>query len=232
MSVNDFLSNEGLSEYCDELQVGQPAPVNPNNPNKQQPKAPGNIPVGTPMEAGFVTTIDNNGKKKYVCNIDFFVGRPDPYFNIVHILYNAVEGDEVVFNIYSYGGSVETGCMIINAMKNTKAKVTTVALGMCASIAAMIWSCGQVREVSDNAVIMYHMPSGMVYGKTADNEEESRHIQEYFAEFMREVTKGILTDEELEKIISKRTDLFIPAGTIKARLASMTIPENKEVENV
>jgi ATP-dependent protease ClpP protease subunit len=218
------------SEFLDELQVAQPVVQNPTQPN-MPPKAPGNIPVGSSIDSGFVTQLTNGTKKKYICNIDYFVGRAEPYFNIVHFLYNAEEGDEVVFNIYSYGGSVETGCMIINAIKNTRATVITRALGICASIAAMIWSCGHVREVSDNAVIMYHMPSGMVYGKTADNEEESRHIQEYFAEFMRSVTKGLLTPEELDKIIGRRIDLFIPASTIKTRLAVGVDMKKEEAPN-
>ncbi|MBR1988768.1 MAG: ATP-dependent Clp protease proteolytic subunit [Clostridia bacterium] len=220
--------DESEASFFDELQVAPPvapieSPANPVNPNA--PKVPGNIPIGSPMESGFVTVIPNGERKKYVCNIDWFVGKPDPYMNITHILYTAEPGDEVVFNLYSYGGSVETGCMIINAIKNTKATVTTVAFGLCASIAAMIWSCGHIREVMPTATIMYHMPSGMVFGKTADNEEESRHIQGYFSEFMREVTKGILTEDELDKIINKRMDMFIPAATIQARLA-VTKEEN------
>lgn len=223
------MSDEFMTECCggwyDELQVA-PAPTTPNNPNQPPvPKVPGNIPVGTSMDAGFVTVVPCGEQKKYICTIDYFVGKPDPYFNIVHLLGNAVEGDEVIFNIFSYGGSVETGCMIINAMKNTKAKVTTVALGLCASIAAMIWSCGHERVVEDGATLMYHMPSGMVYGKTADNEEESRQIQEYFAEFMKEVTKGILTEDELNKIVGRRMDLFIPASTIKARMATANMTQ-------
>lgn len=219
--MSDFMEDCGL---YDELQVAPVTPATPANGNPQQPaapKVPGNIPVGSPMDAGFVTIIPNGEHKKYICNIDYFVSKADPYFHIVHLLGNAVEGDEVIFNIFSYGGSVCTGCMIINAIMNTKAKVTTVAYGLCASIAAMIWSCGHDRVVEDNATIMYHMPSGCVYGKTADNEEESRHIQSYFAEFMAEVTKGILTKEELDKIIGRRMDLFLPADTIKARMAVM-----------
>lgn len=224
--------DDSEASFFDELQVAPPvapigSPANPVNPNA--PKVPGNIPVGTPMDSGFVTVIPNGEHKKYVCNIDWFVGSEKPYFNIVHFLYNAEAGDEVVFNIYSYGGSVETGCMIVNAIMNTKATVTTNAMGLCASIAAIIWSCGHKRIVSSNATIMYHMPSGMVYGKTADNEEESRHIQEYFAELMRTVAKEILTDEELDKIINKRMDMFIPAATITARLAVASTP--KEGEN-
>lgn len=225
MYNDEFTCN---SEFFDELQVAPPALTNPSTPGSTPngtPKVPGNIPVGTPMDSGFVVTIPNGEHKKYVCNVDWFVGKPDPYMNITHILYTAEPGDEVVFNLYSYGGSVETGCMIINAIKNTKATVTTVAFGLCASIAAMIWSCGHKREVMPTATIMYHMPSGIVFGKTADNEEESRHIQEYFGEFMREVTKGILTKDELDKIINKRMDMFIPAATIQARLA-VTKEEN------
>ena len=216
----------GSTEVFDELQVGQPAPVNaPGAVPNGAPKIPGNIPLGTPMDSGYVVTIPIGEHKKYICNIDFFVGKSEPYYNITHLLYNAVEGDEVVLNIYSYGGSVETGCMIINAMKNTKAKVTTVAFGMCASIAAMIWVCGHNREVTPSATIMFHMPSGLTWGKTADNEEESRHIQEYFSEFMKEVTKGIVTEEELDKIITKRMDMFIPASTILSRMATSVTEE-------
>ena len=215
-TMENFLSQE-------ELQVAPAAPADPKAPagTPQPPKAPGNLVPGNPMDAGFVVCVPGeNGKKKYTCNIDFFVGNAEPFFNLVHTLYCAEEGDEVTINLYSYGGSVETGCMIINAMKNTKATVRTVALGMCASIAAMIWACGQIREVADCATLMFHMPSGFLWGKTADNEEESRQIQEYFAEFMKTVAGDILTADEFTKIIDRRIDLFIPADTIKTRLAA------------
>ena len=223
------MRDELIDAFFDEVGAA-PAPANPGQ--NQTPKAPGNLNPGTPMDGGYIVTIPlENGKKKYVCNIDLFVGRANPYFNLIHILHMADAGDEVVLNLYTYGGSVETGCMIINAMKHTKATVKTVALGICASIGAMIWSCGSIREVSDTATIMFHMPSGLTYGKTADNEEESRQIQEYFSEFMRTATEGLLTADELEKIINRRVDLFIPAATMKARLEQLQQTKTEVVPN-
>lgn len=195
-------------------------PMNPNNPN-QKPQNPSTIREQLSTEDGYITILNKeDGGKLYVCNIGFFVDGTDPYFKLLHILYTeATEKDTVQLNIYSYGGMVETGCHIINAIFATHAHVITVAYGICASIGAMIWASGKERQVADNATIMFHMPSGGCFGKTADNEEESRHVQEYFKEFMTTVAGDILTGEELDRITTKRNDLFIPAETIKTRLA-------------
>ena len=196
-------------------------PMNPNNP-AQKPQNPSTIKEPMPTETGYITVLEKeDGGKFYNCNVDFFVDGTEPYFKLLHILYTeATEKDTVQLNIYSYGGMVETGCHIINGLFATKAHVITCAYGMCASIGAMMWACGSERLVADNATIMFHMPSGGCFGKTADNEEESRHVQEYFKEFMTTVAGDILTADELDRIVTKRNDLFIPAETIRTRLSA------------
>ena len=183
----------------------------------------GNIMLGHPAMPGYVTQLANpNGGRIFHVSISQVVEECEPYYNLIKLLWSAQENDTIYIDIFTYGGQVETGCHIISGMMNTKAKVITRAYGLCCSIGAMIWACGHEREVTDNATIMFHMPSGGVFGKTADNMEESKNVQEWFTEFMTKITKGILTDEELTNIISCRHDLFVPAATMRERLSNLS----------
>ena len=181
----------------------------------------GNLVTGDPSSPGYITQIVNPaGGRIFHVSISHVVEECDPYYNLINLLWSAREDDTIYIDIFTYGGQVETGCHIISGIQNTRAKVITKAYGLCCSIGAMIWAAGHVREVTENATIMFHMPSGGVFGKTADNMEESRNIQDWFTEFMTEITQGILTEEELKNIIGCRHDLFIPAATMQQRLSA------------
>lgn len=211
-----------LDMSMEELKVVPSAPTSPGSsktPNKAEKPIPGLLTPGTSVDSGYVLKIDReNGSSKYICNIDYCIESIEDYTRLINTLYAAKEGDEVLINIYTYGGRVDIGCSIINAIKNTRAHVTTCAIGLCASIGAMIWAAGDERCVSDFATIMFHMPSGFLRGKTADTEEQSRIMQQYFETFMRSIAGDILTSEEIDQVITKRSDLFLPAETIQARL--------------
>ena len=186
-------------------------------------KNQGNLVMGAPSMPGYITQLANpNGGRIFHVSISQVVEECEPYYNLIQLLWTANEDDTIYIDIFTYGGQVETGCHIISGIQNTKAKVITRAYGLCCSIGAMIWAAGHKREVTDNATIMFHMPSGGVFGKTADNMEESKNIQDWFTEFMMTITKGILTDEELSNVIGCRHDLFIPAATMRSRLAQET----------
>lgn len=62
--------------------------------------------------------------------------------------------------IASPGGSVVEGEKIYSAILNSKAKVDTYAMGMVASIAAVIFQAGRRRVMADYASLMYHNPYG------------------------------------------------------------------------
>ena len=228
----DFISTESL---MDSLVASEGAPAGApaqEQPSGQAPQKPaGRLKMNGPRECGCVTAVPGpNGSVTYSCNIGYEVGDCDDYFPIIHILHHATSEDTVILNIYSYGGMVETGCHLINALYNTCAHTVTRAYGIVASIAAVIWCCGQERQVTDNATIMFHMPSGGCFGKTADNEEESRNIQDFFTELLKDVAKGILTDEDLDRIVTCRNDVFIPARTIRERLGQTREGDSHEKE--
>lgn len=195
----------------------------------KQAGTPGFMPPIDPSVAGFITAKQNEqGGMTYTCSIDFVMRTCEQYFKLLDVLDRATKNDEVILYIYSYGGMVETGVHIITSMLYTKAKVTTIACGMCASIGAMIWTCGQYRKVTDNATLMFHMPSGGTAGKTADTAEKSTYIQQFFSSFMKRFARGLLSDDDITNIVEHRSDTFLPAETVKSRLAAIARQEGGE----
>jgi ATP-dependent protease ClpP protease subunit len=62
--------------------------------------------------------------------------------------------------INSPGGSVADGYNIYGAILKSKTKVDTYAVGMCASIAGVIFQAGRTRVMCDYGFLMYHDPTG------------------------------------------------------------------------
>ncbi|MDP2686453.1 MAG: Clp protease ClpP [Aequorivita sp.] len=79
--------------------------------------------------------------------------------------------------IDSVGGYVDTGKRIYNYLKSLDVEVTTVAKGLCASIASYIFFAGDVRQMYEDAEIMIHLPSGGVNGTAKDIEDYSKEMR-------------------------------------------------------
>lgn len=62
--------------------------------------------------------------------------------------------------ISSEGGIVMDGYKIYNAILKSKTKVDTYNVGICASIAAVIFQAGRKRIMADYSLLMYHNPYG------------------------------------------------------------------------
>ena len=177
------------------------------------------------MSGSILSSIGENGQKYYVCVLDGEVTAPGQYVQLIDTLYNARKGDVINLKIYSYGGWVDTGLNIIQGIWNTQAHVITTAMSTAASIAAVIWLCGHERIMCPGATLMVHMPSGGQSGKTLDIADECNQLNDYFANLLHIVGKGLITDEEFQRIIFKREDLFIPADVINERLLALVEKE-------
>lgn len=165
--------------------------------------------------------IDSDGKVCYRANLFDQVGPIENYVPLIHALNSAKEGERVTININSPGGYVTTGLRIMQAMFNCKANVETYGVGPCASIAACIWAAGKTRILSEPlGSLMVHMPSSQVGGKTLDIAEECKFTNEFFAGLIRQLFGGVLTTEELDKVINERTDSYFPADVINQRIAA------------
>src|SRR5436190_13166358 len=77
---------------------------------------------------------------------------------------------EISMYINSPGGIVTSGLAIYDTMQYIKCPVTTVCMGMAASMGSFILMAGQAgqRVSLPNARIMVHQPSGGFQGKASD----------------------------------------------------------------
>ena len=108
---------------------------------------------------------------------------------------------DIQFYINSPGGSVTAGMAIYDTMQYVKCDVSTICIGMAASMGAFLLSSGTKgkRFALPNAEIMIHQPSAGTKGKVTDMEIDLEH-------FLR-------IKERINRILSEKTGQ--PVETIK-----------------
>ena len=113
-----------------------------------------------------------------------FLGGPidDNVANIViaQLLFLQSEDPKKEISLYinSPGGSVTAGLAIVDTMNHIKNDVSTVCVGVAASMGALILSAGVKgkRFILPNAEVMIHQPSGGSEGMASDIEISAKHI--------------------------------------------------------
>ena len=87
-------------------------------------------------------------------------------------------GKDIHLYINSPGGSVSAGLAIYDTMRYIKCDVSTICLGMAASMGAFLLAGGTKgkRFALPNAEIMIHQPSGGAQGRATDIKIVSDHI--------------------------------------------------------
>ncbi|MBS3948593.1 MAG: ATP-dependent Clp endopeptidase proteolytic subunit ClpP [Dethiobacter sp.] len=140
-----------------------------------------------------------------------FIGTPidDMVANLViaQLLFLESEDPEKDINLYvnSPGGSVYSGLAIYDTMQYIKPDVSTICVGLAASMGAVLLASGAAgkRFSLPNSRMMVHQPLGGAHGQAVDIEIHAREILG-----MRERLNGILskhTGRPVEKI-SQDTD--------------------------
>ena len=111
---------------------------------------------------------------------------------------------DIQFYINSPGGSVSSGLAIYDTMQYIKADVSTICIGLAASMGAFLLAAGQKgkRIALPNAEIMIHQPTGGFRGQATD-------IQIHAEKIMR-------TKDRLNEIMAENTGKSID----EVRLAS------------
>ena len=100
---------------------------------------------------------------------------------------------DIQFYINSPGGSVTAGMAIYDTMQYIKCDVSTICIGMAASMGAFLLSSGTKgkRIALPNAEIMIHQPSAGTKGKVTDMEIDVEHflrIKQHLNEILSENT--------------------------------------------
>ena len=114
---------------------------------------------------------------------------------VAQLLFLEAEDPDKDINIYinSPGGSVTAGMAIYDTMQYVKPEVSTICVGMAASMGAFLLSAGQKgkRFALPNAEIMIHQPLGGVQGQAEDIKIHAEWI--------------LKTREKLNRILSENT---------------------------
>lgn len=88
-------------------------------------------------------------------------------------------GKEITFYINSPGGIVTSGMIIYDTMKMISSPVSTVCMGLAASMGSILLSAGEKgkRYIWPSGKVMIHQPSiGMIQGPASDLEIRAREI--------------------------------------------------------
>lgn len=85
---------------------------------------------------------------------------------------------DIYFYINSPGGSISAGMAIYDTMNYIKCDVSTICIGMAASMGAFLLSSGAKgkRYALPNAEIMIHQPLGGMQGQASDIKIHADHI--------------------------------------------------------
>jgi ATP-dependent Clp protease protease subunit len=112
---------------------------------------------------------------------------------------------DIALYINSPGGSVYAGMAIFDTMQFIKPDISTICVGMAASMGAFLLAAGAKgkRFALPNSRIMIHQPSGGSQGQASDIEIQAREIL-----YLRERLNGILAERTGQPIdrIAKDTD--------------------------
>ena len=123
---------------------------------------------------------------------------------------------DIQFYINSPGGSVTAGMAIYDTMQYLKCDVSTISIGMAASMGAFLLSSGTKgkRIALPNAEIMIHQPSGGAQGQATDIQIQAERILQ-----MKKKLNHILADntgKDIETIAADcERDRFMSAEEAK-----------------
>lgn len=117
---------------------------------------------------------------------------------VAQLLYlDSESNEEIELYINSPGGSITSGMAIYDTMNFIKSKVSTICIGMAASMAAFLLSSGEKgkRMALPNSEIMIHQPLGGASGQATEIKIAAEHI--------------LKVKDKLNKILAKNTEKTI-----------------------
>ena len=107
---------------------------------------------------------------------------------------------DIMLYIKSPGGSISSGMAIYDTMKYLKCEVSTLCIGMAASMAAFLLAAGAKgkRKALPNSEVMIHQPLGGTEGQATDILIHAEHIRRIKEKMNRELSRN--TGKPLEDV--------------------------------
>ena len=149
---------------------------------------------------------------------------------VAELLYlDSVNHNEISLYINSPGGSITSGMAIFDTMNYIKSDVSTICIGMAASMAAFLLSCGKKgkRYALPNSEIMIHQSLGGIQGQATEIKIAAERILKLKHKLNTILSKN--TGQDIKKIEEDtERDHFLDANEALAYGIIDKIIEKKE----
>ncbi len=133
---------------------------------------------------------------------------------VAQLLYlDSLNHDDISIYINSPGGSITSGMAIFDTMNFVKSDVSTICLGMSASMAAFLLSCGKKgkRYILPHAEVMIHQPLGGAQGQATEIKIAAERILKLRHKLNEILSKN--TGKPLEEVeVDTERDHFLDAN--------------------
>lgn len=162
------------------------------------------VPVVVEQTAGGERSYDIYSRllKDRIIFIDDEINDATASLVVAQLLFLEAEDPDKDISMYinSPGGVITAGMAIYDTMQLIKPDVSTICVGMAASMAAFLLSAGTKgkRYVLPNSEVMIHQPSGGAQGQAADIQIAADHIIKLRTKLNRIMAAN--TGQSLEKI--------------------------------
>lgn len=169
---------------------------------------------------------------KEVCNYEVYLSdaldEPILYVELITALRQA--GPDDTFHIYlnTPGGRMDTGLQLINAMKESAARIVTILDPHAYSMGALLFLCGDELIVPEHGMLMFHNYSSGLIGKGNEQLAEVQAASKSYERVMSRLCLPFLTKDEIQRILNGQ-DLWLDSEDIETRLQAMQrLEENPE----
>lgn len=149
---------------------------------------------------------------------------------VAQLLYlDSENSDDISLYINSPGGQITSGMAIYDTINYIKSDVSTICIGMAASMAAFILSSGTKgkRKALPNSEIMIHQPLGGAQGQATEIKIAAEHILKVKDKINSILSKN--TNQPIEKIENDtERDYYLSANDAKNYGLIDKVIENKK----
>lgn len=153
--------------------------------------------------------------------IDFYMPAEidgiEEYIDFLRAVTDARTNDEVTIHINCYGGDITTAFNIIDVLATSQANIHISVEGNCCSAATMIALVGDTWDIMPHSFFMCHAYSSFRFGKRQELNASSEFDKVWLDKSIREIYKGFLTEDELERLM-KGEDFYFTAEEVVTRL--------------
>ena len=133
---------------------------------------------------------------------------------VSELLYlDSLNHNDISLYINSPGGSITSGMAIMDTINFIKSDVSTICIGLAASMGAFLLSCGEKgkRYILPNAEVMIHQPLGGATGQATEIKIAAERILKLKDKLNRLLANN--TNQDLKKVeIDTERDYFMDAN--------------------